>query len=473
MRLTFWGAAGTVTGSMHLLETGGKRYLLDCGLYQGRRKDADLKNRKLPFPGNSIDAVVLSHAHIDHSGNLPTLVKNGFAGPIYSTPASIDLCNWMLRDTAHIHEKDAEFVNKRLEKRKAARAGNDNGNGMVQPLYTMADAERTLPLFQGVPYREPFELSSTLTYEAYDAGHILGSSCIVMNDTTGAAPLRLTYSGDVGRPNLPIIRDPERMPPADYLILESTYGGRLHKQVEHVVNKLADVVNRTVRRGGRIIVPAFAVGRTQQLVLLLHQLFNEKRIPNIPLFVDSPLALNVTQVHRDHPECFDAETRQYLTDGEDPFGFKRLQYIREAVDSKKLNDLHGPFVVISASGMCEQGRILHHLRNNIEDPRNTVLITGFQAQDTLGRKLVEKWPEVRIFGEPMRVRAEISSLDELSGHADQGELLEWIKPMAHSLRKVFLVHGEPRQSETLAQLLHTRYGLEAVCPAPGQSFELA
>ena len=472
MRLTFWGAAGTVTGSMHLLETGGKRYLLDCGLYQGRRKDADLRNRRLPFPGNSIDAVVLSHAHIDHSGNLPTLVKNGFAGPIYSTPASIDLCNWMLRDTAHIHEKDAEFVNKRLEKRKAAGSGKDNGNGIVQPLYTMADAERTLPLFQGVPYREPFELSSTLTYEAYDAGHILGSSCIVMNDTTGAAPLRLTYSGDVGRPNLPIIRDPERMPPADYLILESTYGGRLHKQVEHVVNKLADVVNRTARRGGRIIVPAFAVGRTQQLVLLLHQLFNEKRIPNIPLFVDSPLALNVTQVHRDHPECFDAETRQYLTDGEDPFGFKRLQYIREAVDSKKLNDLHGPFVVISASGMCEQGRILHHLRNNIEDPRNTVLITGFQAQETLGRKLVEKWPEVRIFGEPMRVRAEISSLDELSGHADQGELLEWIKPMVHSLRKVFLVHGEPRQSEILAQLLRTRFGLEAVCPAPGQSFEL-
>jgi len=473
MRLTFWGAAGTVTGSMHLLETGGKRYLLDCGLYQGRRKDADLRNRRLPFPGNSIDAVVLSHAHIDHSGNLPTLVKNGFTGPIYSTPASIDLCNWMLRDTAHIQEKDAEFVNKRLEKRKAARSGKDNGNGIVQPLYTMADAERTLPLFQRVPYREPFELSSTLTYEAYDAGHILGSSCIVMNETSGAAPLRLTYSGDVGRPNLPIIRDPERMPPADYLILESTYGGRLHKQVEHVINKLADVVNRTVRRGGRIIVPAFAVGRTQQLVLLLHQLFNEKRIPNIPLFVDSPLALNVTQVHRDHPECYDAETRQYLTDGEDPFGFKRLQYIREAVDSKKLNDLHGPFVVISASGMCEQGRILHHLRNNIEDPRNTVLITGFQAQETLGRKLVEKWPEVRIFGEPMRVRAEISSLDELSGHADQGELLEWIKPMVHSLRKVFLVHGEPRQSEILAQLLHTRFGLEAVCPAPGQSFELA
>src|SRR5260370_35299471 len=299
----------------------------------------------------------------------------------------------------------------------------------------MADAERTLPLFRGVPHHAPFHLSDTLRYEAYDAGRILGSSCGVMHETAGGAPLRLTYSGDVGRPNLPIIRDPERMPPADYLIMESTYGGRLHKQVEHVVNKLADVVNRAARRGGRIIVPAFAVGRTQQLVLLLHQLFNENRIPNIPLFVDSPLALNVTQVHRDHPECVDAEAREYLSNGEDPFGFKRLQYIREAADSKKLNDLHGPFVVISASGMCEQGRILHHLRNNIEDPRNTVLITGFQAQDTLGRKLVEKCPEVRIFGEPMRVRAEISSLDELSGTPNQGELLEWINPMPSGLPK--------------------------------------
>jgi metallo-beta-lactamase family protein len=474
MKLTFWGAAGTVTGSMHLLESGGKRYLLDCGLYQGRRKDADLKNRNLPVQGASIRAVVLSHAHIDHSGSLPTLVKNGFAGPIFSTPASIDLSNWMLRDTAHIQEKDAEFLNKRREKRMAAgNARREDANGVVVPLYTMADAERTLPLFRPVAYHQPFPLSDTLSYEAYDAGHILGSSCLVLNQTSdGAPPLRLTYSGDVGRPNLPIIRDPEKMPPTDYLIMESTYGGRLHKHVEHVVNKLADVVNRTARRGGRIIVPAFAVGRTQQLVLLLHQLFNEKRIPNIPLFVDSPLALNVTQVHRDHPECFDAETNQYLTDGEDPFGFQRLQYIREAADSMKLNDLHGPFVVISASGMCEQGRILHHLRNNIEDPRNTVLITGFMAQDTLGRKLVEKWPEVRIFGEPMRVRAEIASLDELSGHADQNELLEWIKPMVGSLRKVFLVHGEPGQSATLAGLLHSRYGLDAVCPAPGQSFDL-
>ncbi|MEO8594118.1 MAG: MBL fold metallo-hydrolase [Candidatus Solibacter sp.] len=473
MKLTFWGAAGTVTGSMHLLETGGNRYLLDCGLNQGRRKDADAKNRNLPFPGSSIDAVVLSHAHIDHSGNLPSLVKSGFAGPIFTTPASADLCNWMLRDTAHIHEKDAEFVNRRADKRKAeGRPRKEDREGPVVPLYTMADAERTLPLFRPVNYHEPFHLSDTLSYEAYDAGHILGSSSLALQDTSNGAPVRLIYSGDVGRPNLPIIRDPERMPPADYLIMESTYGGRLHKNTEHVVNKLADVVNRTARRGGRIIVPAFAVGRTQQLVLLLHQLFDQQRIPKIPLFVDSPLAINVTQVHRDHPECFDDETRAYLSNGEDPFGFKRLQYIREASDSKKLNDLHGPFVVISASGMCEQGRILHHLRNNIEDPRNTVLITGFQAADTLGRKLVEKWPEVRIFGEPVRVKADIASLDELSGHADQNELLEWIKPIAPTLRKVFLVHGEPSQSQTLAGLLHSRYGLEAVCPSPGQSFDL-
>jgi metallo-beta-lactamase family protein len=412
--------------------------------------------------------VVLSHAHIDHSGNLPTLVKNGFSGPIYSTPATVDLCNWMLRDTAHIHEKDAEFLNKRLEHRKA----KGMASGPVTPLYTMPDAERTLPLFQPVGYHAPQSLGADLTYVAYDAGHILGSSCLVLDEVTGGTRVRLAFSGDVGRPNLPIIRDPEVMPPAEYLIMESTYGGRLHKDVSHVVNKLRDVVNRTAARGGRIIVPAFAVGRTQQLVLLLHQLANQKQIPNIPIFVDSPLALNVTQVHRDHPECFDEETREYLRHGEDPFGFQRLQYIREASDSKKLNDLHGPFVVISASGMCEQGRILHHLRNNIEDPRNTVLITGFMAQDTLGRKLVEKWQEVPIFGEPMRVRAEISSLDELSGHADQRELLHWIEPLVPTLRKVFLVHGEPKQAETLAGLLHSVHGLEVLVPSRGQTFDL-
>jgi metallo-beta-lactamase family protein len=468
MRITFRGAAGAVTGSMHLIEAAGKRLLLDCGLNQGRRKEADQKNRNLPFAGSSIDAVILSHAHIDHSGNLPTLVKNGFSGPIYATPATIDLCNWMLRDTAHIQEKDAEFLNKRLEKRKSAGLPN----GIVEPLYCMEDAERTLPLFRPVPYHNPLEVAPRLMFHSYDAGHILGSSCVVLEDSAAPRLLRLTFSGDIGRPNLPIIRDPERPEATEYLILESTYGGRLHKSSSHVIDKLSGVVNRTAARGGRIIVPAFAVGRTQQLVVLLHELANRKQIPNIPIFVDSPLAVNVTAVYRDHPECFDEEAREYLLHGEDPFGFRRLQYIRDAADSRKLNDLHGPFVVISASGMCEQGRILHHLRNNIEDPRNTVLITGFQAKDTLGRKLIEKWPEVQIFGEPMRVRAEISSLDELSAHADQGELIRWIEPAAPSLKRVFLVHGEPEQSAALARLLQKEYGLQVTVPRPGEAYEL-
>jgi metallo-beta-lactamase family protein len=467
MKLTFWGAAGTVTGSAHLLEADGKQFLLDFGTYQGRRQDAAARNRDLPANPISIEAVVLSHAHIDHSGNLPYLVKRGFNGPIYTTPATIDLCRAMLRDTAHIQEKDAEFLNKRRN-----RQGNRGTTGPVEPLFTMEDAERTMPLFRPVPYYQPQALTPTLSYECFDAGHILGSSSIVLHHQENGKAVRLGFSGDVGRPNTPIIRDPEPLPPAEYLIMESTYGGRLHKDNSHVINKLAETIARTARRGGKVIVPAFAVGRTQTLVLLLHQLTNEGRVPNIPIFVDSPLALDITEVFRNHPECYDEEIRRYLNNHEDPFGFRRLTYIREASESKKLNGLHGPFVVISASGMCEQGRILHHLANNIEDPRNTILVTGFMAENTLGRKLVDKWEEVNIFGEPKRVRAEISSLDELSGHADQRELLAWLKPQAPHLRQVFLVHGEPSQQETLAHMIRSEFRLNVVVPQVRQSFEL-
>ena len=460
MKLTFWGAAGVVTGSMHQLEADGKAYLLDCGMYQGRRKEAEEQNRHLPFKAKSIDAVILSHAHIDHSGNLPLLVKNGFRGPIYATPASIDLCDAMLRDTAHIQEHDARFINKR------------RGNSTVIPLYELADVEATLPLFRPVPYHTPTNLAPRLSYQCYDAGHMLGSSSILIEHQTDNSRVRLAFSGDVGRPGLPIVRDPEALPAAEYLILESTYGDRLHAQEQKVLDNLAAVVNRTVERGGRLIVPAFAVGRAQQLVLLLHQLTNEKRIPPIPVFVDSPLAVNVTRVFRAHPECFDEETRQYLRDGGDPFGFKRLQYIREAEESKKLNHLQGPMIVISPSGMCEAGRVLHHLRNNIEDARNTVLITGYQAENTLGRKLLDHLPEVRIFGETVQPRAEIASLQELSGHADRAELIAWIKPMATTLTKIFLVHGEPDQARGLAETIRRTYAVETIAPSRGQSFEL-
>jgi metallo-beta-lactamase family protein len=459
MKLTFQGAAGTVTGSLHQLQVGGKNYLLDCGMYQGRRKEAERRNRDFPFDAASVDAVVLSHAHIDHSGRLPLLVKNGFRGPIYTTPASIDLCEAMLRDTAHIAESDADFCNRHLHEAEP-----------VEPLYTTEDAEATMPLFRAIAYRTPTQIGPGLRIEAYDAGHILGSASIVLTEAGGT---RLAFSGDVGRPGLPIIRDPEPLPPVDYLIMESTYGGRTHPQEGEALAKLEAVVRETIGRGGRLIVPAFAVGRTQQLVLLLHQLINEGRIPSVPMFVDSPLAVNVTEVFRAHPECFDDEAKGYLADGGDPFGFNRLTYIRDVNESKKLNGMRGPFIVISPSGMCEAGRVLHHLRNNVGDPRNTVLLTGYQAENTLGRKLKEGWKSVKIYGIPTEVRAQVESLDELSGHADNGELLQWMKPMTSTLRRVFLVHGEAREAGALAQAIHAKYGIETIVAAAGQSYELA
>lgn len=470
MKLTFWGAAQTVTGSMHELQVNGNRYLLDCGLYQGRRREAFERNSHFPFPATSVDAVMLSHAHIDHSGNLPTLVRNGYSGPIYTTPATADLCTAMLADSAFIQEKDALFVNKRLERRK--KIDPASGNGAVQPLYSVEDAENVTPLFRPTPMEALTEIGPGLTYHSQDAGHMLGSTVILLDIEERQRQLRLAFSGDLGRANLPVIPDPDVAPPADYLILESTYGDRLHKEMGSVAQKLADVINRTCGRGGKIIVPSFAVGRTQQLVLLFHELAEGKKIPNIPIFVDSPLAVNVTDVFRKHAAYFDDETRAYLDRGVDPFGFGRLRYIRDVSESKALNDLRGPLIVISASGMCEAGRILHHLRNNIEDPRNTVLITGFQAENTLGRKIVDKMEEVAIFGEPMRLRAEVAKLNELSGHADQQELLAWMKPMVKTLKKVFLVHGEASQSRALRKAIQQIYEIETVIPERGESFTI-
>ncbi len=472
MKLTFWGAAKTVTGSMHQLSIDGKCYLLDCGMFQGRRQEAEERNKKFPFPCQEIAAVMLSHAHIDHSGNLPLLVKNGFHGPIYTSPGTADLCRPMLADAASIQERDAEFLNRRFARRKSLNMAG-RADRIVEPLYSVADAEGTFPLFHAIPLHTPTPIAPGITYQSFEAGHILGSTCMLLDLESSGKKVRLGFTGDLGRAGLPIIRDPETLPSADYLIMESTYGDRVHEPIESVADKVAEIVNRTYQRGGKMIVPAFAVGRTQQLVLLLHQLINAKKIPSFPIFVDSPLALDVTQVFREHPELFDREANAFLTNHEDPFGFGRLTYVRDVEQSKALNDLHGPFMIISASGMCEAGRILHHLKNNIGDPRNTVLLTGYQAENTLGKKIEQGWDEVPIFGEPMRLRAEVQKLDALSGHADREEMLTWLQPIATGLKRVFLVHGESDQQAAFAAAIHQRYGIQVTVPERGQSFDLS
>jgi metallo-beta-lactamase family protein len=466
LKLTFWGAAQTVTGSMHEIGLNGRRVLLDCGMYQGHRKEAFQRNRKLPVDGRTVDAVFLSHAHLDHCGNLPNLVRNGFDGPIFASPATADLCEAMLRDSAYIQEKDAEYLNRRADRRRKLMPDLE-ADERVEPLYTLADAERTLPLFRSFLPCCPLEAGG-VRLEGFEAGHMLGSYSLVVE----AQGVRLGFSGDIGRKGLPIIPDPSPIPPVDYLILESTYGNRLHEPIENTKGKLADVVRRTAARGGKIIMPAFAVGRTQQLVVLLHELNREGEIPNIPVFVDSPLAVNVTEVFRHHIYLYDAETQEFLRRGEDPFGFRRLHYVRDVEQSKVLNDLHGPFIVISASGMCEAGRILHHLKNSIGNPRNTVLITGFQAEHTLGRKIVERLPQVPIFGEVYDLRAEVDVINELSGHADQRELLDWMRPLVGRLKRVFLVHGEWKQQEALKEAIESRYRLRVEIPKRGDSFNL-
>ena len=466
MKITFRGAAQTVTGSMHEVETNGARLLLDCGLFQGKRREANERNKNFPWPGDAVNAVLLSHAHIDHSGNLPNLVKNGFSGPIYTTPATADLCDAMLQDSAFIQEKDADFMNRRAAQRKRIGVADQTE---IQPLYSIQDALSAIAQFRRVNLHTPTQVSPGVTYTTFEAGHMLGSTAMKI-EADGKC---LIFSGDVGRKGLPIINDPETMPVGDHLIMESTYGDRLHKDEGAVQDKLADIINRTVARGGRIIVPAFAVGRAQQLVVLIHELTKNNRIPSIPIFVDSPLAVNVTEVFRKHEELFDEDIRAEFRKPIDPFGFSKLKYIRSVDESKALNDLRGSYLVIAASGMCEAGRVLHHLRNGIGDPRNTVLITGFQAESTLGRKILEGAPEVNIFGEPFPVRAEIARINELSGHADQSELLSWMQPIVTPrLKSVFLVHGEPLQQEALKKAIEARYQLQVLIPKRGDSFTL-
>lgn len=465
MIIQFIGAARTVTGSMHLLHVNEKKILLDCGLFQGRRSETFERNKNFLFDPSTIDVVVLSHAHIDHAGNLPNLVKKGFSGKIFCTPATADLCRIMLMDSAHIQEKDAEFINRKNAKKKLP---------SIEPLYTTEDVQPMLNLLVEIPYRTEFEVSQGVHAAFFDAGHILGSASIRLTiDEPNKPAYHFGFTGDVGRPNLPILRDPEFMGNVSALISESTYGGRVHEPTDQSPKKLLEVVKRTVDRGGKVIVPSFSVGRTQDLVYELNNLKNKGLLPDIPVYVDSPLSTNATEVFRKHAECFDKETLAVMNTDDDVFGFNRLQYIRDVEQSKALNDKEEACMIIAASGMCEAGRIVHHIANNIGNPKNTIMIVGYQAEHTLGRKLVERNPEVSIFGDVYQLQCEVAVMNSFSAHADKNELLNYVSCFDKKLLKnIFLVHGDLDQAEKFsATLLEHKFSHVAI-PQRLEKFEI-
>lgn len=444
MRLSFHGAAQTVTGSQHLLEINGARLLLECGLYQGRRAESYRRNREFRFDPRALDAVILSHAHIDHSGNLPNLVKQGFTGKIYATSATADLSDIMLRDSGHIQESDAAFVNRRLRK----------GESPVKPIYTQADAEQVGGQFHSVEYGQRFEPIPGVMATFHDAGHMLGSAGVLLQIQEHGRSVRFWFSGDIGRFRLPLLKDPVLPEPVDYLLMECTYGDLAHNDPGEAYDALRGVVTRTAARGGKVIVPSFAVGRTQELVFDLNRMVADGEIKPLPVIVDSPLAVNTTDVFRRHPEYFDKETREFVRENRHPaLQFPGLRYVRSVDESKALNERHESMVIISASGMAETGRILHHLKNNIGDPRNTVTIVSWQAPDTLGRRLAEGDKQVRIFGDPYDVRAEVVTIPGLSAHAGQDLLVSYAASIRQSVKKIFLIHGEQGPAQALTAKL--------------------
>jgi metallo-beta-lactamase family protein len=460
LELEFVGGAREVTGSCHVLRVGGRTVLLDCGMFQGRRSESTQKNLELPVPLEEIDAIVLSHAHIDHSGRLPFLVNRGYSGPIWATAATRDLCAIMLADSAHIQEKDADFL---ARHRKT----------FVEPLYAMRDAAATQERMKGVPYDQTFDVVPGVRCTFIEAGHILGSATVVLDCEEGGLRRRLVFSGDIGRRGLAIIRDPAIPEGADAVIMESTYGGRAHESVEGAREHLAEVVRQTAARGGRILIPAFAVGRTQELIYSLHQLARDQRIPSIPIYIDSPLAIDATTVFSLHPDTFD-RSEDFVREVKELFAFQQVHYTRDVSESKALNYARGPMVVIAGSGMAEAGRILHHLANGAADPRNTVLIVGFQAEHTLGRRIVERRPIIKVFGEEIPLRARVEIINGYSAHADEAELIEWLdatKAGAKRLGPVWLVHGEPSAQDALGSSLRAR-GYNVSAPEPRTRVQL-
>ncbi len=450
MKITFHGAAGTTTGSQHLLEVNGQRILLDCGLYQGHREEAYDRNKHFPFDPASLSAVVLSHAHIDHSGNLPNLTRQGYRGNIYSTPATRDLCQIMLADSAKIQTADVAYANKKRARR---------GEPPYSPLYSPIDAEKCLRQFVTFDYHRPMVIGGGVELTFIDAGHILGSAQVVLElqDHETGEKRRLLFSGDVGRGQNDLLRDPEDAKDIDTVIMESTYGGRQHEMDTDSRERLSEILSAALKNRGKVLIPSFAVERTQQILYVIHELIATNCIANVPVYVDSPLAVSATEIFRLHPEGFNETVYRFLFEQRDPFGFEGLELIRSPQESKDLNGMEGPFIIISASGMCEGGRIVHHLKNNLPDPRTTVLFVGYCAEHTLGWKLREGHQEVTIFGDPVSVRARIEILDSYSGHADHGGLLEWFHRIGGPKREVYLVHGEPERSEALREALQAEY----------------
>lgn len=464
MRIHFLGAARTTTGSMYLLELNGQRLLLECGLFQGRREHSIERNRNFPFDARQIDAVILSHAHIDHSGNLPNLCRQGFSGNIYCTFATRDLASVMLEDSAEIQRSDAEFVSKKRAKRKLP---------PVEPLYSAIDAEQAVRQFVAVGYDRPLPVADGATVTFRDAGHILGSAQVVLDVRENGRKFRYLFSGDVGRGGNDILRDPQPVENVDYLQIESTYGARMHSAPPNATAEVGELVRATIEHNGKVIIPAFSVGRTQQIVYTLHQLTLDGKLPKVPIYVDSPLSVNATEIFRLHPECFNDSVYRFLREKENPFGMENLTYIRELAHSMKLNGLKEPAIIISASGMCEAGRVRHHLKNNIGDPSTLVLFIGYCAEHTLGAQILAGRNPVNIFGEPHPVKARIASVDAFSGHADKIELRRYVEGLTGSFKKVFVIHGEEDQSLAFGETLRAmKPQAEVVVPEQGQVAEV-
>lgn len=462
-RLQFHGAAGQVTGSMHLLRANGKIVVLDCGLFQGRRRESEALNRTFPVKGAEVHAVLLSHAHIDHCGRLPKLISDGFDGTIHSTPATRDLAAILLQDSAHIQMEDAKYLNKKLRRR---------GEPEIDPLYMPDDAKQALRLMDGHSYNRWFDVTDGVRARFFEAGHMLGSAGVEVHVRENGKQVTVTFTGDVGRPGVPILRDPAPLPDSDYIISESTYGGRKSDPVPAMKPQLAEVVKRTIDRGGKVLIPAFSVGRTQTLLYYLNQLFAEGALPAIPVFVDSPLAINATDVFKMHPECYDRDASSFVHEVGHLLSGPNVTFVREASESKRLNQRKEPCIVIAASGMCEAGRILHHLKHGVSNQRNTIMIVGYQAHHTLGRRIVEREREVRIFGKMFPLDAEVVVFNGFSSHADSDELFNHLSPQAKRCRSCFLVHGETDQAEALRVRLTGAGFADVHIPQPGDIHEL-